>query len=416
MEVRLPEIAEGVDKGEVLTLLVKEGDEVEIDTPLLELESEKATVPVPSPVKGRVSKLLVKKGQTVKVGQSLVVLDEGGGAAVPDAGTVPGEIATSGAGVPEPDGASVVPAVVVSARVEAVPAGPAVRRIARELGIDLAGVRGSGRNGRITVEDLDPYIRSHVASRAGAGVALPKMDMPDFSRWGPVREEHADAIRRKISARLSQSWLTVPHVHQFHDADVTELLAMQKRHKEQVKERGGQLTLTPFLMKAVVIALKEYPQFNCSFDSGSGTIFRKDYWHIGVAVDTEAGLVVPVVRDVDRKNILELAREVADLAGRARERKLAVDELRGSTFTISNIGSIGGSHFTPIVNPPEVAILGVGRARKRPVWNGQEFEPRDLLPLCLGYDHRVIDGAYGARFIVRLGEILEGFEATLLGF
>jgi pyruvate dehydrogenase E2 component (dihydrolipoamide acetyltransferase) len=456
MEVRLPEIAEGVDKGEVLTIMVKEGDEVEQDAPLLELESEKATVPVPSPAKGRITKILVRAGQTVKVGQSLVVLEEGDGAtpasqplasdAKPEGGataesaernvedsaedttsdsqaepSAPGEAAPlgghgEGGGAPQPAPAPAPESGGETSRGAVLPAGPAVRRIARELGLDLSQVRGSGRNGRITVEDLDPYIRSHVATHAGPGAALPRIEMPDFSRWGPVRKERADATRRKISERLSQAWLTVPHVHQFHETDVTSLLAMQKRHKEQVKERGGQLTLTPFLMKAIVIALKEFPQFNCSFDGQSGTIFKKDYWHIGVAVDTEQGLIVPVVRDVDKKNIIELAKEVSELAQRARERKLTIDQLRGSTFTISNLGSIGGSHFTPIVNPPDVAILGVGRARKRPFWNGQMFEPRDLLPLCLGYDHRVIDGAHGARFIVRLGDILENFEATLLGF
>ena len=306
-----------------------------------------------------------------------------------------------------------------------IPAGPAVRRIAREIGIDLATVHGSGPRGRIVVEDLDPHIRAFMAARAGmapaaaagAPPAFAPVELPDFSKWGPVRIEKADPLRRKIAENMARAWATIPHVHHNADADVTALMALQKRTKQRAQEQGVALTLTPFLIKAVVAALREFPILNSSFNPSTGEIVYKDYHHIGVAVDTPAGLVVPVVRDADRKSLVEIAGELEDLARRARERKVTLDEMRGGTFTISNLGGIGGGHFNPIVNAPEVAILGVGRGAKRPAFAADgTVEARIMLPVTLGYDHRVVDGAVGARFLVRVVDVLENFEATILGF
>lgn len=428
-EVKLPELAEGVEKGDVVNVLVSVGDRVEAETPLLELESEKATVTLPSPVGGKVAKVLVKPGQTVKVGETVVVLegaDEPAAEPAPAAEEKPeapkkGKAKKAAPEAGETKAPPQPPALIAPPSPdydEVIPAGPAVRRMARELGVDLRNVRGSGRGGRILLEDLDPYIRGFIAKRGGAPTAagVAPVELPDFSKWGPVRTEKIDSLRRKIAEKMTQSWSLVPHVHHNHDVDITDLLALQKRHKERVTQMGGALTLTPFVLKALVIALREFPQFNASFDERNGEIVYKEYYHLGVAVDTEAGLIVPVLRDVDRKPIVQLAVELNDLAERTRERKVGLDELRGGTFTLSNLGGIGGAHFNPIINTPEVAILGVGRAAKRPVWNGSEFVPRDMLPITLGYDHRVIDGADGARFIVRLADVLQNFEATFLGF
>lgn len=439
VEIKLPVLAEGVEAGDVLNVLVKVGDLIQPDDPIIELESEKATVPVPTPVGGRVKEILVKPGDKVRVGETLLIVesatdvpretqptlkeasDARPAAAAEGESKLEVSISPGPKAVAEPRELPVQPlAPAVTPEEEFIPAGPAVRRIAREIGLDLRRVRGSGKNGRILIEDLDPYIQEYVRKRGGTQgtgtLPVQAPELPDFSQWGPVRRVKADSVRRKIAEHLTQAWLTIPHVHQFHEADVTELLQLQKRHRERVKELGGALTLTPFLMKAVVIALKEFPEFNSSYDARAEEIIYKDYYHLGIAVDTKAGLIVPVVRDVDKKSIVELAIELTQLAQRTRDRKVTIEELRGSTFTISNLGSIGGGHFTPIVNSPEVAILGVGRASKRVVLTESGVAARDYLPLVLGYDHRIIDGAQGARFIVRVAEVLENFEATFLGF
>ncbi|MCX7718417.1 MAG: 2-oxo acid dehydrogenase subunit E2 [Candidatus Sumerlaeaceae bacterium] len=438
IEVKLPPIADGVDKGDVAAVHVKPGDIVKADDPLIEVESDKATIPVPAPADGRVARVLVKQGDKIRVGQLIVELEQVAaavsGAAAPPASAEPVKPLSPGLTpredrpimMDEPPPPSPLPPVQTAPppggldENQHIPAGPAVRRIARELGIDLRRVRGSGRNGRITVEDLDPYIRQYVAARGGvapSGPAFAPVELPDFSQWGPVRSEKASTLRVKIADKLAQAWATVPHVHHHHEADITGLAAMQKRYKDRVAERGASLTLTPFLLKALVIALKEFPVFNASYDAARGEIIYKDYYHIGVAVDTDAGLIVPVVRDVDKKTIMQLAADLADLSRRTRERKVTPDELRGGTFTLSNLGGIGGGHFNPIINTPEVAILGTGRAVQKPVFAADgSVQARLMMPLTLGYDHRVIDGADGARFLVRLVDILENFEATILGF
>ncbi len=446
-EVKLPELAEGVDKGEVTEVFVKEGDVIDRDTPLIEVNAEKATLTVPSTVKGRIAKLLVKKGDKVAVGEAFLTIDddEVAPAAAPPkkeeakapAAAAPSETTESrddsapegnpadyieSTEEPEPSSADKKLVPTQFSKDDLIPAGPAVRRIARELRIDLGQVSGSGRNGRIVVDDLDPYIKGYVARRSGGAPAgstggFAPVELPDFSKFGPVRRERADAMRRKIAERMGQAWASVPHVHQFHEADVTELLGLMKRQKERVKQAGGSLTFTVFAMKAAVLALKEFPQFNATWDPQNGEVIYKEYYNIGVAVDTPAGLLVPVVRDVDKKTLVELAIELPQLAQRTRDKKMSVEDLRGGSFTISNLGGIGGTHFTPIVNIPEVAILGIGRSQRRPVFDKDgEVVGRDLCPIVVGYDHRVIDGADGARFTARLVEILENFEAAFLGF
>jgi len=476
-EVKLPELAEGVDKGDVVSIMVNEGDTLELDMPILEVESEKATLPVPSSIKGKILKILVSKGEKIKVGQPILLVDEGGnGAATPaddssavaaettappaakDAPKTKGKKAAKAAPAPthedddndtqhdgdttedrierleEPDASTAHSGKGTGATAQGygasgplprrspddiIPAGPAVRRIARELGIDLGIVQGSGKNGRISVEDLDPYIKGYIAQRGGGGATGPAfapIELPDFTKFGSVRREKAETLRRKIAEKMSQSWSTVPHVHQFADADITELLALQKRYKEKVKAAGGQLTLTVLALKAVVAALKEFPQFNATYDVAAQEIVYKEYYNIGVAVDTPNGLIVPVLRDVDKKPLMQLAIELQELAAKTRDRKTSLDDLRGGSFTISNLGGIGGTHFTPIVNTPEVAILGIGRAQKLPRFDEKgNVVARDICPICVGYDHRVVDGADGARFTMRLVEILENFEAAVLG-
>ena len=437
IDVKLPELAEGVTKGDIVNVMVKEGDTIDVDTPLIEVESDKATLPVPSAVKGKVTKVLVKAGEKISVGQVFLQVEaEGEASAQPQAKAEAPKSAveapkakaddkkSAAPSKPQPAAAppKPLPQAPVRAPGEVIPAGPAVRRIARELGIDLGVVQGSGNNGRIRVEDLDPYVRGFVAQRGGNGapgvghaIALP--ELPDFSKFGPVRRERADSLRRKIAEKMSQSWSSVAHVHQFADADITDLLALRERHKDRVKAEGGALTLTVFAIKAAAHVLKEFPQFNATYDAANQEIIYKDYYHIGVAVDTPNGLIVPVLRDVDKKSIVQLSVELQELAQKTRDRKTSLDDLRGGTFTISNLGGIGGTHFTPIVNTPEVAIMGIGRSQRRPTYaeNG-EIVGRDICPICIGYDHRIVDGADGARFTVRLTEILENFEATFLGF
>ncbi len=461
-EVKLPELAEGVDKGEIVGIMVNVGDVINEDTTLVEVESGKATLPIPANIRGKVTKILVKPGQTVAVGEAILEIDAegaGGEAAPADAKSeskpaAESKPASAGsgdqpAGAPEldtseaedtkqdikesakapeggktdkQDGQRPVPASHLREPGEPIPAGPTVRRIARELGVDLGIVHGSGRNGRIVVEDLDPYIKGYIAKRGGgstggSGIAVAAIELPDFSKFGPIRKEKADSLRRKIAEKMNQSWSTVPHVHQYADADITDLLALLKRYKDRVKEQGGSLTLTVFALKAAALALKEFPQLNCTYDAANQEIIYKDYIHVGVAVDTPGGLIVPVIRDVDKKPLLELSKELNELAQKTRDRKVSMDDLRGGTFTISNLGGIGGTYFSPIINTPEVAIMGIGRSQRKPRFDkDNNVVGRDICPLCIAYDHRVVDGAAGARFTARLVEILENFEGAFLGF
>jgi pyruvate dehydrogenase E2 component (dihydrolipoamide acetyltransferase) len=447
IEVKLPEIADGVDKADVISVLVKEGDHIEVDTPLIEIESEKASFTVPSKQKGRVTKVQVKVGDKVSVGQPFLILEDADSApatapapapAAPKAVPPPANPTPTGMSSLDPDrrqaaknieaseeppisAERLAPARPRSAGEDVIPAGPTVRRIAREIGVDLRQVIGTGPRGRIRLEDLDPFIKGFISQRGGAPAAVSyapaPIELPDFSKFGPIRRVKAESLRRKIAERMQQSWSTVPHVHQFFEADITELVDLQKRLKERVKAQGGSLTITVLMIKALAVVLKEFPEFNASWDGANGEIIYKDYIHIGVAVDTPSGLIVPVLRDVDKKTILQLSKELPELAARTRERKTSMDDLRGGSFTVSNLGGIGGTFFTPIINVPEVAILGIGRNQRRPVYDAKgNIVPRDIAPLALGYDHRIIDGAQAARFVVRYTEVLENFEAVILGF
>jgi pyruvate dehydrogenase E2 component (dihydrolipoamide acetyltransferase) len=506
----LPELGENVSSGDVLRVLVKPGDTIEKDQAVLELETDKATIEVPSSVAGKVKEVKVKEGDKVKVGQAILSVDDGGAEAAPsgekaapakekeqdkekdsgkkvaqakaaegapkrqpareaasdeepapDGGEAEGDenadlqpdvqakdksTSEDKAGVKDPsvgprpaaadeqgarpsgrdqgresgapqDDRKVVdinrgaraPAEPAAAReAPPAPAAPSVRRMARELGVDVNKVAGSGPGGRISVEDVKEHTK-RLVSGAGGGGAARAIPLPDFSRFGPIERQPMRAVRRKTAEHLSAAWATIPHVTQFDLADITGLEELRKKFAKQVETAGGNLTVTAIAVKVVAAALRVFPQFNASLDAGSEEIILKKYVHIGVAVDTDRGLLVPVIRDADKKNIVQLSVELAQLSEKARTRKITVEEMQGGCFSISNLGGIGGTYFTPIVNAPEVAILGISRARMEPVYQKEsgQVAPRFMLPLSLSYDHRVIDGADGIRFLRWVAEAME---------
>lgn len=425
-EFKLPELGEGIASGEIVRVLVAPGDPVEAGQPVLELETDKALLEVECPFAGKVSQVLVKEGETAPVGSVLLTVETDAepppAAEPPPPAPAPAvEAAIPAEEPPAPGPEPPPPPSPPAARESEVPlaAGPATRRLARELGVDLSQVAGSGRGGRITEEDVRRYVRERMASLAAApappaGRAAAAGEVPSpADRWGPVEYLPFRSVRRRTAERLSLSWSQVPHVTHFDRADATDLEALRRRHGERAAALGGKLTLTALLLRAAVVALKEFPTLNASLEEDR--IVLKKYYHLGVAVDTERGLLVPVIRDVDRKTLFELARELTDLSERARAGKVEPDELQGSTFTLTNLGGIGGTHFTPLINPPEVAILGAARAREEPVVRHGEIQVRLMLPLCLSYDHRVIDGATAARFTRRIVELIEDPERLLLG-
>ncbi len=426
-EFRLPKLAEGDATGSVAKVLVQAGDALALDQSVLEIETDKAVVEVPATVAGTVEAVHVKAGDEVSEGTLVLTVTESGVAtaapAEPAAAPAPSAPAAQPAEVPEPEAPAVAeapPAPVPAPeptpeRVQApaslprregsrIPAAPSVRRLARELGVDLAQVHGSGPAGRISRSDVKTHVRTRQASPTGFG-ALPAL--PDFSRFGPVRREPVSAVRRATAQHLGQSWPNVPQVTQFDAADVTELERLRRLHGPAAEARGGKLTVTAVLLKVVAIALRKFPQFCASLDLQQGEIVYKDYMHIGVAVDTPRGLLVPVVRDVEQQSILDLSVALNALAEKARSAKLSLDDMQGGCFSISNLGGIGGTGFTPIVNSPEVAILGVSRTQVEARWDGSAFAPRQVLPLSLSYDHRLIDGADAARFLRYVCEVVE---------
>jgi pyruvate dehydrogenase E2 component (dihydrolipoamide acetyltransferase) len=432
MDIRLPRLGEGADSGTVASLFVKEGDTVKKDQAVLELESDKAVATIPSPSAGVVSAIHVREGDVIKVGQLILTLSTEGTAAQAVApAPVP---APAAADIPAPPvftPAPAAPAGPASAPVMELPSGaapgvtppasPTVRKVAREFGIELWRVGGSERGGRVTMADLKGYVgrlqqaafAPRAASPGTAPAPTPALPPPvDFAKWGTVERKKMTTLRRTISDRMVQSWTTLPHITQFDTVDVTDLLALKKKYGAKYEKQGAPLTLTAFLLKALVPVLKQHPLFNASMDERAGEIVLKKYYHVGIAVDTEQGLIVPVLRDVDRKSLLDLARELNTLAERTRARKVALEEMQGGSFTISNQGGIGGGAFTPIINKPEVAILGVGRGALQPVVREGKVVPRTLLPLGLSYDHRVIDGADAARFIVDLVKAIEGLRES----
>jgi pyruvate dehydrogenase E2 component (dihydrolipoamide acetyltransferase) len=520
-EVKLPELGENLTQGDVLEVKIAPGDQVAQGQTLVEIEAEKSTVEVPSPVAGRVSKVLVKKGDTVGVGQTFCLIESEDGERdrtapvrqAPSATTEPepkaaarqaevAEPAESAGDTAEEPGVTPMPAgapagedgrhekavkspsgspdaggkqketpprpsppeeeeteeVAEAERSEApdsgasktsprapaakaspssapveeaapakaappeqvVAGGPATRRLARELGVELNQLTGTAAGGRVTQEDVKSYVRNLISRTSQRAPGLTAPPLPDFERWGPVERRPLDSIRRKTAEQMSLAWSLVPHVTQHDQADITDLEAFRRQpippapFPSREGGEGVRLTVTAFALKAAAVALKQYPQFNASLDAAAGQLVLKKYFHIGVAVDTEHGLLVPVLRDVDKKGVLELAKELADLAEKARQKKLQVDDMKGGTFTITNVGGIGGTGFSPIVNYPEVAILGMSRSRMQPVIRGGQVTPRLLLPLSLSYDHRVIDGAAAARFTRRIAELLESPLLMLL--
>ena len=426
MDIKLPPLGEGADSGVVVNVFVKVGDQVAMDQPLIELENEKAVATIPATAAGTVTALHIKAGDKISVGQRLITVEaapagekgpEPVSEARPAAPSRPAEKAGSAPARSAPPVSVHEPEPVYPAGVEP-PAAPSIRKMASDLGINLHAVRASGPGGRIVLEDLRGYIQRlqssgrPVAEQPATVGAEPKtlQEQIDFSKWGPVTSKPFSPLRQVIARRMSESWQHVPRVTQFDEADVSDLMSLVQKHGKEYEAKGARLTLTALLLVIVARNLKKHPLFNSSLDEAGQQIIFKDYCHIGLAVDTEAGLVVPVIRDVDKKSVMELSKAIVELAGKARERKLGAEEMKGGTFTISNQGGIGGGHFTPIVNRPEVAILGLGRAALKPVVVGNEIKPRNMLPLALSYDHRVIDGGAAARFVVDLVGGIAGFD------
>ncbi len=430
VEITLPVLGEGVDSGTVAGVLVKAGDSVEADAALIELETDKAVIEVPATEAGVVVSLPVKDGDTVEVGQLIATIEPSAAPAAPSSASTTAEEPAAepppAQAAPAPEGPAATPspsapspppaqARTTSAPESAdefnlpewpIPATPNTRRFARELGVDITAVQGTGNGGRILSGDVVRTARSLLdAAAAGGAPAAPPL--PDFSRWGEVEREPMSGIRRTTAVHLSTSWTTIPHVTQHDDADITELEQLRKRFGPRVQEAGGKLTMTAIAVRVVASALRVFPRFAASVDMTSREVILKRYTHVGVAVDTDRGLLVPVIRDAERKNVTELSVEIGEVAARARAGKLTLEEMQGGCFTITNLGGLGGTSFTPIVNHPEVAILGMSRSRVTPVHRDGGFEPRLLLPLSLSFDHRVIDGADAVRFLRWIVEALE---------
>src|ERR671910_1567003 len=447
-DIKLPELGENIEGGDVLRIMVKAGDAIKKDQAVLELETDKATIEVPSSAAGVVKEIKVKPGEKVKVGQTIFIVDENGsagaGTAAKEEGAVspkqaapepakaeqPAEAPKAEEPRPEPkpetpkrraDVVEMKPAQAkpsapapaqqqgAAADAASIPAAPSARRLARELGVNIQDIQGSGPGGRISIDDVTAYARRLLS---GAGAARPSAGaaeaLPDFSKWGAIERKGMSGVRRTTAHRLTQAWSTVPHVFQHDRADITGVEALRKRLSRKSEAEGrAPITITAFLIKTLAAALKKFPQLNSSVDLATDEIVYKQYVHIGVAVDTDRGLLVPVIRDVDQKDIFQIADEIGQGAEKARNRKLSLDDMQGGSITISNLGSLGGGAFTPIVNWPEVAILGVARAKMEPVYSDGEFVPRFLMPLTLSYDHRVIDGADGVRILRWIVEAIE---------
>ena len=428
-EVRIPDIGSS-GSAKVIEVMIKAGDSVEADQSLITLESDKASMEIPAPKAGVVESLSIKVGDDAKTGDLILTLKVAGAAPAKKAEPKPQQeaapqqqaVAPNKQGVPEAKAAS-TPAPAVSGPSKAgtkVHAGPAVRMTAREFGVELADVTGTGPKGRILKEDVQAYVKNMLhktkqASAEGAtgGAGIPPIPTIDFSRFGEIEEVPMSRLMQVGAANLHRSWLNVPHVTQFESADITELEAFRVAQKAIAEKAGVKLTVLPLLLKACAHLLKELPEFNASLSPSGKSVIRKKYVHVGFAVDTPDGLMVPVIRNVDQKSLLQLAAEAAELAEKARTKKLSPDAMQGACFTISSLGHIGGTGFTPIVNAPEVAILGVSKAAMQPVWDGKAFQPRLMLPLSLSYDHRVINGAAAARFTKRLSELLADIRTML---
>jgi pyruvate dehydrogenase E2 component (dihydrolipoamide acetyltransferase) len=462
-EFILPNLGDGVAQGDVLKVLVKVGDTLAVDQSVLELETDKATIEVPSDVAGKVTAIKVKAGDKVKPGQAVLTLEgstgsngssgskaeapkqeaskqeapkqeapkqEAAPAAAAEEPAAPerprASVTNIASGRPQAAAPAPPPPPVAPSHVTSAPAAPSVRRLAREIGVDVSQVPGTGPGGRITQDDIKEFAKrvmnslgSNGQAAAASGSARAGMvgpALPDFAKWGEIERKPMTGIRRKTAEHLSHAWNAIPHVTQFDKADITALEQVRKKYRPEVEKAGGNLTVTAIAAKVVASALKVFPQFNASVDQAGEAIVYKKYVNVGIAVDTENGLLVPVLRNVDQKNLIQLSVEIHQLAEKAKARKLSIDEMSGGSMSISNLGGIGGTAFTPIVNWPEVAILGISRGVFEPVWNGTTFEPRQMLPLSLSYDHRLIDGADAIRFLRWVAEALENpFALTLRG-
>jgi len=449
LEIKVPDIGDFKDVP-IIQVFVKPGDAVKPEDPLIALESDKATMDVPSPAAGTVKDLKVKVGDRVSQGKVILVLDaaaagDGNGARAPSAGSAGGNGASAAAApaaapaakAPPPAPAEQVappreapaapapkaapapaPAPIESEAFKQAHASPSVRRFARELGVDLSRVHGSGPKGRILQADVQAYVKEAMSAPAAGvsggagGLNLPPWPKVDFAKFGPVEVKPLPRIKKISGANLARNWVMIPHVTQFDEADITELEALRVQINQENEKGGVKVTLLAFLMKASVAALAKFPEFNSSLDGDN--LVLKHYFHIGFAADTPNGLVVPVVRDCDRKGVLQIAQETAALAAKAREGKLTPADMQGGSMSISSLGGIGGTAFTPIVNAPEVAVLGVSKSAHKPVWDGAQFVPRLMLPLSLSYDHRVIDGATAARFTAYLAKLLADMRRAML--
>jgi pyruvate dehydrogenase E2 component (dihydrolipoamide acetyltransferase) len=440
-EVTVPDIGDFEDV-EVIEVLVSPGDNVNEEDSLISVESDKAAMEIPAPASGVVKDVKVKVGDKVSQGSLILSLEamQNAAAAANDAGQEKAEpVKADPAPVAVENKAPAVaaPAAKTTAAPQAPSApaptrtsptakideekfskayaSPSVRKFARELGVDLGQVDGTGRKGRITHEDVQNFVKRALSQgTAGGGLGVAPMPEIDFSQWGEVEIQPLTKINKLTGQNLHRNWVTIPHVTQFDEADITDLEAFRKSMVDEYKDKGIKITMLAFLMKAVVSGLKEFPRFNSSLDATGENLIHKKYYNVGIAVDTPAGLVVPVVQDVDRKSLVDLAAELGEISKKARDKKLKPSDMQGGCITISSLGGIGGTKFTPIVNAPDVAILGVSRAKMTPVWNGKEFEPRLILPLSLSYDHRVIDGADGARFTSFLSRVLSDTRRLLL--
>jgi len=440
-DFRLPELGENIHQGELVRLMIAPGTKVSEGQPVMELETDKAVVEVPASVGGVVKEVLVQEGQKVQVGQLIFTLEGAASPAVEKRSSAPvehisgqqaarlsfqmamrAEGKTEQQALPPDQPQATPPTFAMPAQLgkvagtehrEPVAAAPHVRRLARELGLDIYNVAGTGPGGRISEDDVKAYAKASLiaAQQAPQAARLAEPKLPDFTKWGKVERVSMRGIRRKTAEHLREAWNTIPHVTQHDRADITELEQLRTKFAPRAEEAGGKMTVTAIALKVCASALKVFPQFNASIDMEKEEIAYKQYIHIGVAMDTDRGLLVPVIRDVDKKNIVELATELSQLSKKARDKKLTPDEMEGGTFTITNLGGIGGTAFTPIVNHPEVAILGLSRGRMEPEWIHGKFEPRLILPLSLSYDHRLIDGADAARF---LRWICEAFEQPFL--
>lgn len=423
--IKIPNI--GTDEAvEIIEILVSEGDQVVQEQPLLVLESDKASMEVPSPVAGKLNKLKVKVGDKVKEGHDIAEFEEAAGVATtmapakdkkeeaePEPVAKPAPAKAEEPAKPKPQVDKHSPfGEEGSISITEIYAGPAVRKLAREFGVNLSQVSASGNNNRVILEDVQKFVKSNLARGGGGGAALPPEPQVDFAEFGKLEEMEMDKIKRLTYVGMQTAWLNAPHVTQFDEADVTDLETYRAKQKILAEQKGVKLTPVPFLLKALALGLQEFPQFNVSLKGY--TIVQKHYYHIGMAVDTPVGLVVPVIQDVDQKSIWQLATDVMDISTRARNRKLSPKEMQGGCITLSSLGAGGGTQFTPIINLPEVAILGVSRVSKQPVYIGDELQPRLIMPLALSYDHRAVNGVDGAKFVRYISSLLSDLRNVIM--